>query len=106
MPDAAVSLDDVLAELRALRREVAAFARPTPRLLSKRAAARMLGVDRGTKLERYIRVGALRLIDGRIPLPDVERLVRDGPPAPPTRRRPVPAKPANDEAGAIRDLDV
>ena len=56
---------------------------PSERLaLSKRAAARLLGIDRGRRLNQLIRAGALRVIPWgrtvRIPLAEVERLAAEG----------------------------
>ncbi|WP_242394820.1 helix-turn-helix domain-containing protein [Anaeromyxobacter oryzisoli] len=53
-------------------------------LLSKRAAARMLGVDRGTTLEELVRDGRLRTVDvggrPRIPRSELERVLAAGVP--------------------------
>lgn len=80
-------------------------ARPTGRLLSKRAAARLLGVDRGTTLEALVRDGHLRLVMGKIPDTEIERLLVEGLPegTAPTRRR---ERLQRDEAAAIRSLKV
>ncbi len=75
------------------------------RLLSKRAAARLLGIDRGTTLERLIRDGHLRLVMGRVPDTEIERLLAQGLPDVKQRARRHPA-PSRDEAAAIRDLKV
>lgn len=85
--------------------EALAKARPTGRLLSKRAAARLLGVDRGTTLEALIRDGRLRLVLGKIPDTEIERLLVEGLPEmkPPARRR---ERPPRDEVEAIRNLKV
>lgn len=106
MADAAHTVDELVEMMARLERKLDAALRAPPKLLSKRAAAKMLGVDRGTTLERWIHSGALRVVEGRIPLPDVERLVADGPPAPPTRRRSSPKPARSDDASAIRDLEV
>ncbi len=105
----AASVDVILVELRdrmeRIEREIRALSRSrTKRLLSKREAARRLGVDRGTTLEGLIRRGALREVMGKIPDTEIERLLTDGLPAPnrPRARRRAQA----DEAVAIRDLDV
>ncbi|WP_425334806.1 helix-turn-helix domain-containing protein [Myxococcus stipitatus] len=54
----------------------------TPLLLSKRQAAKMLGVSRGRTLDELINAGFLRpvLILGRMKLPreEIERLAREG----------------------------
>jgi hypothetical protein len=103
----AATIDDVLAEVRELRRRVDELLRPAPKLLSRRAAARMLGVDRGTTLAGLIARGALRLVEGKIPLPDVERLVTEGVPAEPRRaKRTQPQKEAPDAIAAIRIDDL
>ena len=65
------------------------------RLLSLRAAARLLGVDRGATLHRWISAGAIRTVSVedrlRIPMSEVQRIEREGislrPPAPRTRRK-------------------
>ena len=65
------------------------------RLLTKRAAARLLGIDRSTTLERLIREGSVRTVpygEGtRIPASEIARLEDEGIPEPssrcPPRRR-------------------
>ncbi len=62
----------------------------TPLLLSKRQAAKLLGVSRGRTLDELIRTGHLRpvVVLGRLKLPreEVERLAREGTePAPRSR---------------------
>jgi len=72
----AVTLEDLSAAVERLERKIDALGRRRDRrLLSKRAAARLLGVDRGTTLERLIREGTLRAENGRIPLADLERIL-------------------------------
>lgn len=93
----------ILAAIERLERKVDALSRPVPKLLSRRAAAKMLGVDRGSTLEGLIREGRLRLVRGRIPLGEIERLLQEGLPAPRRRVRPTP--PAS-EGGEIRQVPV
>lgn len=55
----------------------------TPRLvLSRREAARLLGIDRGETLGELLSTGQLRTVPWgrglRIPLEEVQRLARDG----------------------------
>jgi excisionase family DNA binding protein len=66
-------------------------------LLSKRAAAKFLGVDRGTTLEQLIRDGRLRTVDvggrPRIPRTELDRVLADGVPrAEPKARRASPVR--------------
>src|ERR1700687_2249859 len=83
--------DDVfrtLADLRRARHEIMEAvrrrrpAKPEARLLSKRAAARRLGVDRGTTLQTLIDRGELRTVSVagrvRIPASEIERF-EEGP---------------------------
>ncbi|ABC81608.1 hypothetical protein Adeh_1836 [Anaeromyxobacter dehalogenans 2CP-C] len=55
---------------------------PLPLALSKRAAAKKLGIDRGRTLSLLIRTGRLRTVPWgnavRIPLAEVERLAAEG----------------------------
>jgi len=81
---------------------------PAPLLLSKRAAAALLGVGRGGTLEQLIRDGHLRtvVIAGRVRIAreEVERIAREGtgrPASPRPARTPRPAVSAGD---AIRAL--
>jgi hypothetical protein len=92
--NAEAMLASVLAEVQALRSEVTGLraslaARlngtappPPPRLLSKRAAAKLLGVDRGSTLGDLLATGNLRTVTlggrPRIPLAEVERLAAEG----------------------------
>jgi hypothetical protein len=50
--------------------------------LSKREAARLLGIDRGATLDHLIRTGRVHLVPWgrghRIPLEDVQRVAREG----------------------------
>jgi hypothetical protein len=78
--------------------------------LSKRAAARRLGIDRGTTLEDLIRERKLQTVPAlngkgvRIPAYEVERLLREGlPPAgapPPSGARRPPARAKMSASGA------
>ncbi|MDY7225778.1 helix-turn-helix domain-containing protein [Hyalangium rubrum] len=51
-------------------------------LLSKKAAAHLLGVDRATTLEKFIATGQIKTveIDGRVRIPreEVERVINEG----------------------------
>jgi excisionase family DNA binding protein len=85
-----------------------------PRLaLSKREAARLLGIDRGKTLHALIRAGRLRTVPWgsgrRIPREDVERLAREGFEldfsAPRARRAPR-ARGGRCDPDALRRLDV
>ena len=86
-------LASVLAEVQALRSDTAAMRQemaarltspspPLPRLLSKRAAAKLLGVDRGTTLADLLATGNLRTVvlggQERIPTAEIERLATEG----------------------------
>jgi excisionase family DNA binding protein len=68
-------------------------------LLSKRAAAKLLGVDRGTTLEQMIADGRLRTVDvggrPRVPRAELERVLAAGLPRaePRARRAPRARKP-------------
>jgi hypothetical protein len=99
----AATIDELLAVVQRLERKLDAALKPAPKLLSRRAAAKMLGIDRGTTLATLMRDGHLRLVMGKIPQADLERLLAEGLPEPKRRaRRAAPA----DEAAGIRDLDV
>ncbi len=99
-------LEDLLAAVARLEAKLDALTRRRERrLLSKRAAARLLGIDRGTTLERLVRDGHLRLVMGKVPDTEIERLLADGIPETKGRSRRQPA-PARDEVAAIRDLKV
>jgi hypothetical protein len=88
--------------------------------LSKRAAARRLGIDRGTTLEDLIREQKLQTVPAlngkgvRIPAHEVERLLREGlpaavAPAPSPRRPPARAKKSASGAEleqAIRSIPI
>jgi hypothetical protein len=67
----------------------------TPRLLSLRAAAKLLGVSAGRTLAPLVRAGLVRTVQvgrrARVPMAEVERIEREGtgpaaPAAPGTRR--------------------
>lgn len=106
------SLDALVGIRTALERVEAKLAQvlerqPEQRLLSKREAARLLGVSRGRTLDRLIQERALRpVIIGKrvkIPVAEIERLLLDGAPSEvpakvPVRRavaRRVDARPPN-----------
>lgn len=84
-----------------------------PLVVSKREAARLLGIDRGRTLGALLRAGQLRTVPwgrgSRIPLEEVQRLAREGFSAPEgvtprpshARRRPGQCDPA-----ALRRLDL
>ncbi len=105
----AATLEDLLAAVRRLEAKVDEIARARPkRLLSRRAAARLLGIDRGTTLEALVRDGHLRLVAGKIPDTEVDRLLAEGLPQPKPRDRrtsPAPRSPAA-EAAAVRAMRI
>ena len=82
-------------------------------VVSKREAARLLGIGRGRTLGKLLRSGRLRAVPWgrgeRIPLEEIQRVAREGFPAPagtsPRPSRPRRRKPACDPA-ALRRLDV
>ena len=83
--EAPVRLDtSLLDEIRKLRAEVrsAVRSRPTAQLLSKRAAGRIIGIDRDETLGRLIDEGQIKTVlvgqHQRIPLAEVERFVAQG----------------------------
>ncbi len=92
----------ILAAIERVERKLDALSRPVPKLLSRRAAAKLLGVDRGSTLEGLIREGRLRLVRGRIPLGEIERLLQEGVPPPQRRGRRTQAA----EGGEIRQVPV
>ncbi len=101
-----MTIEDLAAAMERLERKLDALSRRRDcRLLSKRAAARLLGIDRGTTLERLIRDGHLRLVMGRVPDTEIERLLANGLPDAKQRARHHSA-PSHDEAAAIRELKV
>lgn len=105
----AETLRELLAAVRRLERKVDELARVRPkRLLSKRSAARLLGVDRGTTLEQLIRDGQVHLVAGKIPDTEIDRLLAQGIPEPKQRapRRAAPPRSPAEEAQAIRDLKI
>lgn len=95
---------------------------PSQRLLSKREAARLLGVSRGATLNRLIQEGALRTIvvgkRAKIPMAEIEQLIAKGAPFPPepaappvTTAAPRPARPhrprpVGSTVAAIRALPI
>jgi len=103
-------LGEILAALRRIEAKLdELLGRRPKRLLSKRAAARLLGIDRGTTLEELIREGHLRMVLGKIPDTEIDRLLDlDTMPAPRRRalrqRRTLPA--VEDVARAIRELKI
>lgn len=127
------TLESVLSALSGLRAEVrdvraaldglARSGRPRrnldAKLLTKRAAARLLGVDRASTLARLIHDGSIRTVQvaghTRIPASEIDRLAEDGLPDPSgvpqrTRRRgrpPGSSRPPRPGVGdRIRSLDV
>lgn len=83
-------LEDVLTELRALRRERAA----PKALMSFRSAATYLGIDRKTTLRTLVADGRIRtvLVNGRVKIPfvEVQRVATEGTEAAPVRRVAAP----------------
>ncbi|OJT16422.1 hypothetical protein BO221_50445 [Archangium sp. Cb G35] len=84
-------------------------------LLSKKEAARRLGVDRATTLAQFIASGRIKTVDvnghQRIPVSEIERILSDGLPATesqPSRARRAPkvatSRPSESPADAIRKL--
>ena len=73
-----------------------------PLLLSKRKAARLLGVGRGNTLEQLIREGHIRtvIVAGRVRIPreEVERVAREGTEKAPAPRTAVLRKPKQTHA--------
>lgn len=113
--EGAVSLEEQIARVvedtvrRVVREELAGHHGDSRReLISKRTAARMLGIDRGTTLAGLISDGHLRTVElrGRVCIPraDVDRLVASGAAAreAPARRRPGGAS----GAVALRSVKV
>lgn len=83
----------------------------TPMLLSKRQAAKMLGIGRCGTLEDLIREGKLRTVSLagriRIPLAEVHRLAQDGTePVPRTKSAPKPPRKPTSRAGGIRAIPI
>lgn len=86
-----------------------------PLLLSKRQAAKLLGVGRGSTLERLIRAGDIRMVKAgarmRIPLEEVERFAREGSRQPmramkKTPRRRKESQGPDDDYGASHILSI
>lgn len=105
----AARLEEILAAVLRLEAKVDALTRARPkRLLSKRAAARLLGVDRGTTLEGLIRDGHLRMLMGKIPDTEIDRLLAEGIPEskPRARRAPAPVNSPAAEARAVRLMKI
>lgn len=113
----AASLEALLETVQRLERKLDALTeRERPkrrnreaRLVSKRAAARALGIDRSTTLEDLIHDKQIRTVPVRghlrIPATEIERLTRDGIPEPgrTLKKRPEPEPEGGD---GIRDLEV
>jgi hypothetical protein len=98
-------MEDLLHRLERLERKLDAALQPRRELLSKRAAAKMLGIDRGTTLEGLIRAGHLHLVLGRIPANEIDRLLTEGvPEKKPRAKRQHAAAPA--PAADIRKIDI
>jgi excisionase family DNA binding protein len=85
--DDSALLRDVLVELRQLRVEVQAMravppAKNPPLLLSRRRAAKLLGIDRDETLGELLSTGNIRTVTvggrTRIPLAEVQRLAAEG----------------------------
>ena len=83
------------------------------RLLSKREAARRLGIDRGTTLQDLIRSGQVRtvILAGRVKIPagEIERIeagVDDPRPLPAAREREPRARRSTSPGQAIRALKI
>ncbi len=97
-PDVIVTTPAQLEQLveRAVERVLARVPRggATKELLSKRAAAKLLGVDRATTLETLIRAGRIRTVDvgggPRIPRAELERVLATGVEVPHEKRRRAP----------------
>lgn len=97
--DVAHVMEQVLAALARIEARLDQQARTRPRrsepcrLLSLRAAAKMLGVDRGTTLRELIDAGHVHTVvvhgKTKVPASEVERIEREG-----TSRRAPPPRPA------------
>ncbi len=87
---------------------------PEKLALSRREAARLLGVARGRTLDLLVRAGRLRLVPWgkgwRIPREDCERLAREGwtmaEVERPRRARPRVTSRGRTEAERIRNIDI
>lgn len=83
-----VAVEQMAAQVRAL-----ATCLPAQRALSKRQAARLLGVSRGRTLDRLIRDGTIRTIQigtrNKIHVAEIERLLVEGAPTEPIPLVPV-----------------
>jgi len=99
----AASLETVLAAVERLEHKLDALARPAPKLLSRRAAARVLGVDRGTTLAALIRDGHLHLVLGKVSQEELQRLIEQGLPEPKPRRR---QRDSAEDPGSIRKAAI
>jgi hypothetical protein len=76
-----------------------------PLLLSRRQAAKLLGVDRNTTLRRLIAAGIVPLVLGKVPREALERVARGDLTVPPAPARRRPSRPAS-VSDAIRGLSV
>ena len=99
----------ILAELRAMREEIQALRREQARsqraLHTRTAAARILGMQR-SQLDLLVEQGKIRTVVGpggkpRVPQAEIERLEREGFPAP--RRRGRPRKQAENQPVRLSD---
>jgi hypothetical protein len=83
------------------------------RLLSKREAAKRLGIDRGTTLPDLIRSGQIKtvILAGRVKVPasEIERIEAGGDsprPSAPGRRPAAPARRSTNPGQAIRAIKI
>jgi hypothetical protein len=92
----AATLEVLLARIDRLEQKLDAALKPTPAFLSKRAAAKLLGVDRGMKLQQILQAGRVRLVPvgGQLLIPraEVERVISSG--LAETTRAAAPKKPS------------
>lgn len=95
-----VALEDVMAELVSLRTTLEER-QPPKALMSFRAAAKYLGVDRKTTLRALADAGKIRtvMVNGHVKIPfvEVQRIASEGTDSKPTTRRaqPVRLRPVN-----------
>lgn len=101
----AEKLDELIAEVRALREQTAPATRA---LLTRQDAARLLGIDRH-RLGRLAKAGLIRMTDdgGRLKIAreEVERLARDGIPREPGKVG-RPRKPLRNIGAEIRAVPL
>ncbi len=76
-----------------------------PLLLSQRAAAKLLGVDRNTTLRRLIASGVVPLVLGKVPREALERVARGEVSVPASPLRHASPRPSS-VGDAIRALSV